>query len=221
MKKQGLQMMLSLPCPLQQGNVLVTWSRLNPTESIESSTKLKKMWVGFLVQGWCQWKTRGLIGIYSRWPKWDRGKKRCWKVTVRESSMRGRKWWIIMERLGKMCLWLFVVTLKGFGDDEQRADRLQGGGWLGKIGSDVASSAQLRYAGGDCRGRILNVGSMMRGVVDEFACKPLASVWMHAYVVGMGLGLIWMLECEQVWNSGFHDPLQSNLCICHGILHLC
>jgi len=86
---------------------------------------------------------------------------------------------------------------KGFGDDERRMERLRGGGRLGKIGSDMASFAQLRdVGGGSCEDKMLDVGSMGRlggvGMVDcsKIVCKVLRSVWVQAFVVGMGMGSV-------------------------------
>ena len=78
---------------------------------------------------------------------------------------------------------------KGFKNDEQRIDKSRGGGWLGKIGSeiggdkiggnaigsDIASSAQLRDVGGEGVQMGLGIG-LGCGNVCELASRVLTAV---------------------------------------------
>ena len=61
---------------------------------------------------------------------------------------------------------------KGFGSDERRADRSRGGGRLGMIGSEAASSAQLKDMGG---GEVVRIGSGI-GLECDVVCELVSRV---------------------------------------------
>ena len=169
-------------------------------------------------------------GVWLRyWNDWDEVDEKRW----------GRKWWWekVWRGMGQG-LWLqkgwekwacdrllqHCRDEKGFANDERRIDRSQGGGRLGTIRSEAASSAQLRDSGGDCGGGMLDVGWMERlggvGMVgcSKIVCKVLGSVWVQAFVVGTGVGSVWMPESSKTragmkqcwpWPSATHSECSS------------
>jgi hypothetical protein len=76
------------------------------------------------------------------------------------------------------------------------------------MGSVSASSAQLKdIGGGNCADGMPDIGSMARGCVamvvcSDSLCKLLVSVWVQTLVVGMGSGLVWMLESSKTRVGG-------------------